>query len=222
MITKFSVHKNPFVGLFFKASDDLVLVPKALDRKLSDTVQDTLSATPVPLSISQSDLLGLFVAMNSNGCVVPSFVEDDELAVLRKAGLNVATIETHQACGNCILCNDNAAILHPTIARAEAKKVSDALGVEALAHDLLSKISTVGAVNVATNKGLLAYNEMPEVELKKLERILKVKGNVGTCNMGVPFVGMGVVANSKGALVGHSTSGFEVQRIYEALFGDEI
>jgi translation initiation factor 6 (eIF-6) len=40
--------------------------------------------------------------------------------------------------------------------------------------------------------------------------------------MGVPFVGMGVVANSKGALVGHATSGFEVQRIYEALFGDEI
>ena len=216
------MHKNPFVGLFFKANDDLVLVPKVLGGKLAETVHNTLSATPVCLSVSQSDLLGLFVAMNSNGCVVPSFIEDDELAILRKTGLNVATIDSHQACGNCILCNDTAAILHPTIAKAEAKKISDALGVEALAHDLLSKISTVGAVNVVTNTGLLAYNEMPQVELKKLERIFKVRGNVGTCNMGVPFVGMGVVANSKGALVGHATSGFEVQRIYEALFGDSI
>ena len=220
MITKFSVHKNPFVGLHFKASDEIALVPRVLAGKLAGTVQNTLGATPVPLSINQSDLLGLFVAMNSSGCVVPSFIEDDELAVLRKAGLNVATIETHQACGNSILCNDRAAVLHPTIARAEAKKISDALGVEALAHDLLSKISTVGAVNVVTNRGLLAYNEMPQVELKKLERLFKVRGNVGTCNMGVPFVGMGVVANSKGALVGHATSGFELSRIYEALFGD--
>lgn len=216
------MHKNPFVGLFFKANDDLVLVPKALGSKFTETIQNTLGTTPVHISISQSDLMGIFVAMNSNGCVVPSFIEDDELAALRKAGLNVAMIDSHQACGNCILCNDHAAVLHPTISKPEAKKVSDALGVEALAHDLLSKISTVGAVNVVTNKGLLAYNEMPEVELKKLERLFKVKGNVGTCNMGVPFVGMGVVANSKGALVGHATSGFEVQRVYEALFGDEI
>jgi len=221
LITKFSLHKNPFVGLFFKANDDMVLVPKSLDHKFTQTIQDTLGATAVPLSVSQSDLLGIFVAMNSNGCVVPSFIEDDELALLKKTGLNVATIDSHQACGNSILCNDHAAVLHPTIAKPEAKKISDALGVEALAHDLLSKISTVGAVNVVTNKGLLAYNEMPEVELKKLERLFKVKGNVGTCNMGVPFVGMGVVANSKGALVGHATSGFEISRIYEALFGDE-
>jgi len=221
LITKFSLHKNPFVGLFFKANDNTVFVPKALGSKFAETIQNTLGATAVQLSISQSDLLGIFIAMNSNGCIVPSFVEDDELALLKKTGLNVATIDSHQACGNSILCNDHAAVLHPTIAKPEAKKISDALGVEALAHDLLSKISTVGAVNVVTNKGLLAYNEMPELELKKLERLFKVKGNVGTCNMGVPFVGMGVVANSKGALVGHATSGFEVSRIYEALFGDD-
>jgi translation initiation factor 6 len=110
--------------------------------------------------------------------------------------------------------------LHPTISKAQERKISDALGVEAMAHDTLSKISTVGAINVVTNRGLLAFNEMPQVELKKLERIFKVRGNVGTCNMGVPFVGMGVVANSKGALVGDASSGFEVSRIYEALFGD--
>jgi len=215
------VHKNPFVGLFFKANDNIVLVPKSLPEKFAETIQNTLGTTPVKLSVSQSDLLGIFVAMNSNGCVVPSFIEDEELAALRKTGLNVAIIDSHQACGNSVLCNDHAAVLHPTVSRVEAKKISDALGVEALAHDLLSKISTVGAVNVVTNKGLLAYNEMPELELKKLERLFKVKGNVGTCNMGVPFVGMGVVANSKGALVGHATSGFEISRIYEALFGDE-
>ena len=222
MITKFAIHKNPFVGLNFKANDHLVLVPKALSDHHRKTVESTLEVPSHAISINQSDLLGLFVAMNSNGIVVPSFIEDDEIAHLRKVTkLNVATIESHCACGNSILCNDNAAVLHPTVDRFEAKKIADVLGVETFTHDLLSKIATVGAINVVTNKGLLAYNEMPEVELKKLERLFKVKGNVGTCNMGVPFVGMGVVANSKGALVGSASSGYELQRIYEALFGDE-
>jgi translation initiation factor 6 len=221
LITKFSVHKNPFVGLHFKANDALALVPKALGKTHTEAVEKALEVPTHAISISQSDLLGIFMAMNSNGCVVPSFIEDEELAELRKkTGLNIATIDSHSACGNSILCNDHAAVLHPTVDRHEAKKISDVLGVETYTHDLLSKISTVGAINVVTNKGLLAYNEMPEVELKKLERLFKVKGNVGTCNMGVPFVGMGVVANSKGALVGTHSSGYEVQRIYEALFGD--
>ena len=40
---------------------------------------------------------------------------------------------------------------------------------------------------------------------------------IGTINHGVPFIGSGLVANSKGALVGDLTTGIELGRIEEAL-----
>jgi translation initiation factor 6 len=221
VISKAALHKNPFVGLFFKANNSVVFGPRMAEGKLRSTMETALGVPFEPLSVAQSDLVGLFAAMNSSGCILPFFAEPEEAARVKKLGLNVALASTHYACGNSILCNDHAALIHPGIPRAEAASIADALGVEAIPFDSLTKIPTVGAINVVTNRGLLAYNDMPQVELKKLEKLFKVRGNVGTCNLGVPYNGMGVVANDKGAVVGDKTSGFEVQRIYESLMGDE-
>jgi len=49
--------------------------------------------------------------------------------------------------------------------------------------------------------------------------VLRVsKANVGTVNRGNIFVRSGIVANSKGALVGYETTGPELLRIQSALF----
>ena len=219
-ISKASLYRNPFIGIHLRACSREVLVPREIPPLLLQSAEAALGVPAVKISISQSNLLGLFAAMNSNGAVVPSFIEEAELSHLKKsAGLNVAVMSSHFAVGNNILCNDRAALANPAYSKAEIAQISDALGVETVAHDTLTRIPTIGAISVATNRGLLAYNDMPQVELRKLERFFGVKGAVGTCNMGVPFNGIGVVANDNRALVGDASSGFETQRIYEALSG---
>ena len=119
--------------------------------------------------------------------------------------------------GNNILCNNKACLVNPEIPATEAKKIGDCLGVEVFRQKI--GIRTSGSANVVTDKGLLAFNETSEVEMKYLEKIFGIKGIVTTTNFGNPFNGFAVVANAKGALVGETSTGVEVQRIFEALSG---
>lgn len=41
--------------------------------------------------------------------------------------------------------------------------------------------------------------------------------SIGTVNHGVPYVGAGMVANGKGAIMGSKTTGIEMGRIEDAL-----
>jgi translation initiation factor 6 len=54
-------------------------------------------------------------------------------------------------------------------------------------------------------------------ELKQIEKILKVEGDIGTANFGSPFVGAFILANSHGYLVSEQTTGPELGRIDETL-----
>lgn len=220
LIEKTSIYKNPFIGLFLKASEHFVLVPKNCPDKIISLAEKVLGVEAIRILINQSDLLGIYTAMNSNGVVLPEFAEEEEIHLLKRAGFNICLVKgNYSAAGNNILTNDYACLVNPRISKDVLKEISDCLDCEVFQQGI-SNISTVGATSVVTNKGLLAYNEISEVELKKLEKIFRVKGINGSVNMGMAFNLFGISANSKGALVGETTSGFEMQRIYEGLFGD--
>ncbi|PIZ26153.1 MAG: translation initiation factor IF-6, partial [Chloroflexi bacterium CG_4_10_14_0_8_um_filter_57_5] len=74
---------------------------------------------------------------------------------------------------------------------------------------------TVGSACVLTNKGFLLHNSAGP-ELEEFEELLGLKGGIGTANMGVPFVGICLLANSNGYVTGADTGGFEMHRIGEA------
>ncbi|MBI3588560.1 translation initiation factor IF-6 [Candidatus Micrarchaeota archaeon] len=216
-ISKASFFNNPFVGLFFKTSDRLAILPSTAPPKVEEQVASTLGAKPVKLFVDNSPLLGIFCVMNSNGAVVSSSASQDELSVLKAEGLNVAVLDRLSPSNN-ILANDNAALASPHMGLSQIRAVQDALGVEVV-QQRISNHSLLAPTTVVTNRGLLAYNDLTETELRQLERIFRVRGAVGTSNAGTIYNALGVVANSKGAVVGMATTGFESQRIYEALFG---
>ncbi|MFQ5406310.1 MAG: translation initiation factor IF-6 [Candidatus Micrarchaeia archaeon] len=218
-IEKAAVEKNPFLGLFMRANDEVLLVPPKVPRNVLKLAEEALKVPSQKLLIDQSYLIGTFCAVNSTGCVLPSFADKKEIHTIKKLGFNVFLMEELPACGNNILTNDKAAVINPRISKHDATQISDCLGVEVFSQKPLSNVYSPGSANVVTNKGLLAYNETPIAELKMLEKTFTVKGSVGSSNLGVPFNGISVVANKNGALVGQETSGFEVQRVYEALNG---
>ena len=218
-IVKSSIQRNPFIGLFLKTNDSLSFAPKRLPQKNVAQLESVLKTRVVELFVNQSPLLGLMLALNNNGVVLPVFAEEEEKRLLRKEGLNVCVLSKPLAPGNLILANDKGVLASPLLSKKDVVAVRDCLGAEVF-QQALAGLNVVGSSSVVTNNGVLAFNQASEVELKFLKKIFAAPALNGSCNTGVEFNALGVVANSHGALVGETTTGFEIQRVYEALSGD--
>ena len=70
---------------------------------------------------------------------------------------------------------------------------------------------------VVTNKGCLCHPKVTDEEKNLLKKVFDVNVMIGTVNHGVPMIGSGLVANTKGAIIGNLTTGIEMGRIEEAL-----
>ncbi len=217
-VRKADVEKNPFIGLFLKASDSLLLASPRVPRNTLRLAVDTMRVEPISIFVNQSPFVGLFSVLNSNGCVLPELAEKQEVAALKKKELNVCLLESGLCPGNVLLANDKACLASPLLSKEEAKLVGDCLGVEVFSQRV--GLEAFASASVVTNNGVLAYNELSDVELKYLKKVFGVTAVIGTTNFGVPFNALSVVANSSGALIGELTTGFEAQRVFEALAGD--
>ena len=208
---------NPYVGLYAKATDRLCLIPRGAPEKFVRGA----SALGVPLiqaSVDGSPYVGLYFAMNSNGILAPPFLSKEERDVLEEAGLNVAVMRDSRfsALGNNIACNDHGALVNPDIHHEDARLIEKTLGVP-VRYGAVAGYHTPGSCLVVSNKGWLAHNRISELEAGMLKELFGCDGLNGTTNMGSAFVGIGAVANSKGVIVGESSSGFEESRITQAL-----
>ena len=219
-ILKAGVNKNPFVGLFLKTNSTTTFVPKTSPKKFCALCETVFGTRVAGLFVDESPFLGIFTALNDVGMVFPAFASDDELALARKTGLNACRLEGPLTPGNVLLANNKACLASPALTTKDASTVSDCLGVEVV-QQAIAGVETVGASSVATDKGILAYNEATETELKFLKKTFKVGNAVNSStNLGMPFNGLSVVANAKGALIGELTTGFEVQHVFQAFSSD--
>ncbi|MFA5382955.1 MAG: translation initiation factor IF-6 [Candidatus Micrarchaeia archaeon] len=214
---KASVFGNPYIGVYAIANEKICLVAKHMPDDLIKLIRDTLDVEVIKASIGGSDLLGIYAVMNSKGIVVPSLIFDSELEELKKLKLDIYVMEDkYNACGNNIAANDNGGILNNNIPKEEINKISECLGVD-LVPMHIKNYETVGSLCSVTNKGFVIYNDISDEKMSQLEKIFKVRGLNSTANTGSYFVGISIVANSKGCVVGDITTGFELQRIQEGL-----
>ncbi|MFH0817487.1 MAG: translation initiation factor IF-6 [Candidatus Micrarchaeota archaeon] len=206
---------NPFLGAFGCVTEKLAFVGGSSD-KLKSACAEFLKAEALDISINGSDLAGIFMVANSSGVVFPGFVSNEELKIAKDAGLNTLVLKSRfSAIGNNIAANDKIALANPELDFESIALIKDCLGVEVIQRTIAG-YKTVGAAAILTNKGFLIHNSAGG-ELYELEQTLSLKGGIGTANMGVPFVGMCMLANSNGYVTGEDTGGFEMHRIDEAL-----
>lgn len=216
-LIQLDLNGSPYVGVFARASDRLVLVPPSVPETVQAELQRALGVPVVPTSIGGSNIIGSVVAMNSHGAVVADFADSEEIAALERAGLKVGRVAgKYNAAGNNILANDHGAFINPDFSKQAEKSVADILGVP-VERGTLAGLKTVGSGAVVTAKGVLCHPKTSDEELDLLEKLFKVEADIGTVNHGAPFIGAGVVANSKGAVAGSATTGPELNRIENAL-----
>ena len=194
------------------------MIPRMVPSEKAQEYADWLNVKLVYTSIGGSVLDGALACANSNAMLLPNYARQEELAEIKAAfDGNITIMESKKtAYGNLVLTNDKGAVVDPRFKEAEIKKISDALGVEAVATEIAG-LPYVGSLAVATNKGVLAHPLLKDEEKKILEGIFKVPVDVGTVNCGVPYVGTGLLANSHSAVAGSMTTGPEMFIIGNAL-----
>ncbi len=216
LLRKLDINSNPYIGVYCHANEEFAIVPPEFSKNMISQIEEGLDVEVVKTTIANSSLIGVLVCSNSHGIVVTNFTEDRELKAL-KGRFNILYItDVLNAVGNNILANDRFAFVHPDIKKETIAKIEDTLNVKVLRGKIAGQ-KTVGATGVVTNKGLLCHPHAVKYELDLLKKRFEVSADIGTANYGVPLVGACMIANTKGAIVGSTTTPIELGRIEEAL-----
>lgn len=212
---------DPNIGLFAKACDKVCVLGRHISERKAEEIKKIVRVDTFIASITNSEIVGIFCAMNSNGIVLPKIARQDEIKNFKKImsnhGISVGVVKSKfTALGNLILCNDNGAMLSKLLSPKDKKTIEDFLDVET-DYSTVAGLDSIGSCGIATNSGCVLHRDSTEEELNKFQDMLHVDTDIGTANFGSPFVGSCAVANTKGVIVGEKTTGPEVARIMETL-----
>jgi translation initiation factor 6 len=206
---------SPNIGVYCFCNEELAIVPPGLTKRKLKQFEDTLEVNVCSTTVGGTALVGALVAGNSKGVLVPHTTQEYELQRIEKFCKVVIVESNWTALGNVILVNDFGAVLHPD-APKELKKSVCELEVPAV-YSKIALLPFVGALAVATNKGALLSPNASKEEQLVIQAALKVETELSATNGGVPFVKSGILANSKGAVVGPLTRGAELMQVTKAL-----
>ncbi len=215
LITNFN--SNPNVGLYGYATDKYCLLGREVPEKEAQAIAKILDVPIIPLTIAGTSLLGIFLTGNKHCLLVPGVAFPQELEILKKHKINYRLIDTKLTClGNNVICNDHGALISNEYGERELKAMHDALKVEVVRAKIAS-MNTLGSLAVHTKKGMLCHHDILEHEAALITQIMKVEVMTGTVNLGVPFVGSGILCNNHGFVIGDASGGPEIMNADEAL-----
>jgi translation initiation factor 6 len=218
-VAKHNIGGSDYVGAFACVTDKLMLIAKSIDAKDRHIAAQALGVRPIPISLAESSLVGMFARANSNGIILSSLVESREVEELKSQcdGIRVGILDSNlNAIGNNIMANDKFALVNPEYSDGAAQQISDILGVEVVKMEI-GGFKTVGANNVLTNKGIIINNRTSDKEKEMIDKLLGMESIRTTANTGSLSVGLSTLANSTGLVVGDGTTGYELARIVDAL-----
>jgi len=212
------IYRSPNIGIFLRANDRFLLVPKGLAQTKTDKLCMSLHVRAVPASIGESRLLGALAAMNSNGILVSRLAEDVEISEISAAtGMRVSRLDSKlTAVGNLVVANDKHALVSPVLDAHAISQVRDVMGTE-VERTPIGEYHQVGSFVVTTNSGAAVYPGLDEKEVARIGSVLGVEAYPTSVNSGVPYVASGLVANSENAIAGSQTTGPELVFITRAL-----
>jgi len=209
-------NENPNIGIYCRTNDSVVFLQQSLPKKTKQLVGKILDVKVIELCIADSTIIGSLLTCNSSGAVVTAFATKETLRTIEQQGLRVFPVkDVINAAGNDILANDYEALVHPELKSTTIKQISTVLGVP-VQKGTIASLGTVGMAAVVTNKGCLCHPKTTEEEMTQLKKVFDVDVMIGTVNHGFPMIGSGLVANTKGVIIGNMTTGIEMGRIEEA------
>jgi len=210
------------IGVFAKLTNSYCLVAIGGSQNFYSVFESEL-ADHIPViqcSIAGIRIIGRMVVGNKNGLLVPSTTSDQELQHIRNSlpdSVNIRRVEEKlSALGNCIVCNDHVALVHPDIDQETEQIIADVLKVEVFRQSVAQNL-LVGSYMALSNNGALVHPKTTIEEQKELSALLQVPITAGTVNRGSDVIGGGMVVNDWTAFTGIDTTSTELQ-VVESIF----
>ena len=208
---------NSNLGVFARATETHVLLPHILPPAQRLDAEQALEVKPVVSTIGGTNLLGSLTAANRHGVALSDIVTAAELRNLERSGLNFAVFEARpNAMGNNILVTDKGGMCNPAFDDEAVAAFQEFFQVP-FVRGTLGGHGTVGMAGIATALGVLVHPKATPEEREEARRVFGHEAMIGTVNHGMGLVGAGLVANSKGALIGRASTAIEINRIEDAL-----
>jgi len=174
----------------------------------------------VHCSIAGCRVIGRLTAGNRKGLLVPNTTTDQELLHIKNSLSESVTVqrieERLSALGNCIVCNDHVALIHPDLDRETEEIVADVLGVEVFRQTIAGNV-LVGSYAAISNQGGLVHPRTSVEDQDELSSLLQVPLVAGTINRGSDVIGAGMVVNDWAAFCGFDTTATEIS-VIESIF----
>lgn len=207
-IEKYNYKGNTNLGFYGTLTTETAIIPPNFKRKNLIDVEKI-----VETKIARTELVGLFTAGNKNGILIPGNTTSREKQKLDKANIDYTEINANEtALGNLILANDKGAIISPKL-KEHQEKIEKALEVDTETGKIAG-IGNPGVCGAANNHGAVIHRAATTEEAEKIKETLQLENiDLGTINMGSPFIGSGIINNDKTILLGEDTTGPEIGRI---------
>lgn len=203
-------HGNPNIGLYGFANDKYCLLGREIPTHIAQQIGKTLEVPVIQLSIAGTSLIGVFVAGNSNGIVIPEIVFENEKKLLSHHKIPFAEIDSDlTALGNNILVNDEVGYVNPEYSKKDIEQMEKLLKVK-LHPATIAGMPTMGSLAVINKYGGLVHNEANDEDLKLLKKMVEEELLTGSINFGNPFVRSGIIVNNNGLVIGSKSTGVEV------------
>lgn len=222
-ILKYQLFGKNSVGVYLTVNNIFGLYPSSLLNFASKKIKSTFKESFFPISINNSTLLGVYLASNKYGIIVPHIVREDELNNLTKFALSmkddyqIGIINSiDNAFGNLILCNDKGAIIS-SLLKDFKDEIESFLNVECQIFDFADNYLP-GSIGLANNNGCVVHPLTSDEEVEQISSILRVSEiDVSTVNRGIPYLSSGAVVNDDSGIFGLACTGPEMMRMTDIL-----
>lgn len=207
MIERYNYEGDPNIGFAATVTPEYAIYPPEFKRK------DFFEAKSVETFVTRTRLPGLFTAGNSNCLLIPEGMTDREMDKLEDSEIDFEVIGARRnALGNMILANDSGAVISPKLENVK-QEISEALDVP-VTLGTIAGIPNPGVAAAANNKGAVIHREASEEDAEMVADVLDIeKVDIGSINMGSPYIGSGAICDDENVLVGEDSTGPEIGRI---------
>jgi translation initiation factor 6 len=216
---KCQVGGSDYIGAFITTTEEYTFCPVGIPNRTKELIKEILGTDVVEIFIGGCSLIGMLCRANSKSIAVSNLASDEEIRKISKAcpDIRVARVESGiNAIGNNLLVNDKVCIVNPDYNQKDKEIIEEIFNVRVFANEV-GGYKTIGANNIMTINGMAINNRTTDAEKAAIDSITGFDSVRTTANTGGLSIGIAAVANSKGILTGYETTGFEMNRIIQAL-----